>query len=247
MRESVARVGLVLPEILGTYGDSGNATVLVQRLRWRGIPAAVTEIGHNTPIPSSLDLYLLGGGEDAAQELAASRLRRDPGLRLAVARGAAVLGVCAGLQILGCGFAAGAGSWQAGTGLLDLTTVPGRCRSVGEIVVRAGSGIGLLTGFENHLGRTRLGPDCQPLGSIVTGSGNGDGTDGAVAGKVVATYLHGPVLARNPALADFLLSSALATTLCPLPLPEVDTMREERMRAAGCRRTRLGRMAFSRR
>nr|WP_244223365.1 glutamine amidotransferase [Amycolatopsis circi] len=220
MRESAPRIGLVLPGMLGTYGDSGNATVLVRRLRWRGIPAAVTEIDHDTPIPSSLDLYLVGGGEDAAQELAASRLRSDPGLRRAAGRGAAVLEVCAGLQILGQGFTTGTGAWQPGAGLLDLTTSPGTRRSVGEIVVRAGSGIGLLTGFENHLGRTRLGPGSQPLGRVTAGTGNGDGTDGAVTGKIVATYLHGPVLARNPALADLLLSWALGTALGPCRCPK---------------------------
>ncbi|GHF54096.1 hypothetical protein FHX82_007204 [Amycolatopsis bartoniae] len=234
MGESAVRIGLVMPDVLGTYSDSGNATVLACRLRWRGLSASVVEIGHDDPVPSSLDLYLLGGGEDEAQALAADRLRAQPGLQRAAARGAVVFGVCAGLQLLGTGFRTGDGSWQAGLGLLDATTVPGPRRAIGEVVVRDCAGLGAepVTGFENHLGRTRLGPGSRPLGRVVTGTGNGDGTDGAVTGRVLATYLHGPVLARNPALADLLLGWVLGAPLPALPLAEVGALRRERLRAA---------------
>ena len=232
--ESTVRIGLLLPGILGTYGDCGNAVVLAQRLRWRGIPAAITEVDHRMRVPTSLDLYVLGGGEDSAQELAAHHLRTDGGLRRAEARGAPVLGVCAGLQVLGTEFTSTEGSWHAGLGLLDLTSAPAERRAVGEIVVEptACEELGTLTGFENHRGVTRLGPGSRPLGTVTTGIGNGDGTDGAVAGRVVATYLHGPVLARNPALADLLLSWAVGRPLAPLDLSEVTRLREERLHDA---------------
>ncbi|MTD57954.1 type 1 glutamine amidotransferase [Amycolatopsis pithecellobii] len=234
MTDSTVRIGLVLPDILGTYSDSGNATVLRQRLRWRDVPATVLEIGYDEPVPASLDLYLLGGGEDEAQTLAASRLRANPGIQRAAARGAVVFAVCAGLQLLGTEFRTFAGVRHEGLGLLDLTTAPGKRRAVGEIVVRAGAGLGAepLTGFENHLGVTTIGPGSRPLGEVLSGTGNGDGTDGAVTGRVLATYLHGPVLARNPMLADLLLGWVLGAPPPALPLPEVSALRRERLHAA---------------
>jgi CobQ-like glutamine amidotransferase family enzyme len=234
MTESAIRIGLVLPDILGTYSDGGNAQVLERRSRWRGIDATVTEIGYGEPVPSALDLYLLGGGEDEAQSLAAARLRADPGVQRAAARGAVVFGVCAGLQVLGTEFTTADGVRHRGLGLLDAVTAPGRGRAVGEVVVEVGPDLGAepLTGFENHLGRTRVGPGSRPLGRVLAGTGNGDGTEGAVTGRVLATYLHGPVLARNPALADLLLGWVLGAPPPALPLPEVGALREERLQAA---------------
>ncbi|SEO76376.1 type 1 glutamine amidotransferase [Amycolatopsis saalfeldensis] len=234
MTDSVLRIGLVLPDILGTYGDSGNAEVLQRRLQWRGITATVAGFDHGEVLPSSLDLYLLGGGEDDAQTLAVSRLRARPGLHHAVERGAVVFGVCAGLQILGTEFTTSDGMRHAGLGLLDAATVPGPRRAVGEVVVDVGPELGTepLTGFENHRGRTRVAGGSHALGRVRSGVGNGDGTEGAVTGRVLATYLHGPVLARNPALADLLLAWALGTPPSALPLPEVGSLREERLRAA---------------
>lgn len=230
---NAVRIGVVLPDVLGTYSDSGNATVLQRRLEWRGIPAEVTEFGLSDAVPESLDLYLLGGGEDEAQALAASHLRQHPGLQRAAARGAVVFGVCAGLQVLGTAFRTSSGV-HSGLGLLDVTTEPGARRAVGEIVVNAGEGLGVepLTGFENHLGVSTLGPGSMPMGTVAKGIGNGNGTDGAVTGRVAATYLHGPVLARNPALADLLLAWVLGAPLPALPLADVTALRAERLRAA---------------
>lgn len=234
MSESAVRIGLVLPDILGTYSDGGNAEVLRCRARWRGIDATVEEIGYGRPVPSALDLYLLGGGEDEAQALAASWLRSRPGLQQAAAEGAVVFGVCAGLQLLGTEFTTSDGSRQRGLELLDAATSPGRQRAVGEVVAETdpGLGTGPLTGFENHLGRTRVGSGSRPLGRVAVGTGNGDGTEGAITGRVAATYLHGPVLARNPALADLLLAWVLGRPLPELPMPEVDELRHERLRSA---------------
>lgn len=226
--------------MLGTYGDSGNATVLCKRLEWRGIPAEIVTLGLGDPVPSTLDFYLLGGGEDDAQALAAAHLRRYPGMRRASAKGAVVFGVCAGLQLLGTRFRGTDGVVHEGLGLLDVHTEPGEKRAVAELVATPWEPLEqeTLTGFENHLGQSRLGPSSVPLGEVVRGTGNGDGTEGAVTGDVVATYLHGPVLARNPGLADSLLGRLLGHSLSPLELVEVAQLRQERLAAAGGRRAR---------
>jgi CobQ-like glutamine amidotransferase family enzyme len=232
--DSKARIGLVLPDVMGTYGDGGNALVLRQRLRLRGIAAEVVEITLADPVPESLDLYTLGGAEDYAQRLATRHLLQYPGLQRAAARGAPVLAICAAIQVLGHWYETSAGDRVDGVGLLDLTTSPQDSRTIGELVTQP-SLAGLtqrLTGFENHRGGTVLGPAASPLGAVVKGAGNrvGDSVDGAVQGSVFATYMHGPCLARNPELADLLLSKVVGE-LAPLQLPEVDLLRRERLAA----------------
>jgi len=230
--DSVVRIGLVLPDVMGTYGDGGNAVVLRQRLRMRGIAAEIVEITLDDPVPESLDLYTLGGAEDYAQRLATRHLMRYPGLQQAVSRGAPVLAICAAVQVLGRWYETSAGERVEGVGLLDVTTTPQGRRTIGELVTEPlVPGLSeLLTGFENHGGGTVLGPDARPLGRVITGAGNraGDGYDGVVQGSVVATYMHGPALARNPELADYLLGKVVGD-LAPLELPEVDLLRRERL------------------
>lgn len=233
MADSV-RIGLVLPDVMGTYGDGGNAVVLRQRLRLRGIAAEIIEITLDDAVPDSLDLYTLGGAEDYAQRLATKHLLRHPGLQRAAARGAPVLAICAAIQVLGHWYETSSGERVDGVGLLDVTTSPQPERTIGEVVSRPLiEGLTQpLTGFENHRGGTTLGTDARPLAAVVTGAGNrlGVGIDGAVQGSVVATYLHGPCLARNPELADMLLS-AVVGPLEPLDLPEVEQLRRERLAA----------------
>jgi CobQ-like glutamine amidotransferase family enzyme len=228
------RIGLVLPDVMGTYGDGGNAVVLRQRLRLRGIDAEIVEITLAEPVPDSLDLYTLGGAEDYAQRLATRHLLRYPGLQRAAERGAPVLAICAAIQVLGHWYETSAGERVDGVGLLDVTTSPQPERTIGEVVsTPLVEGLSeRLTGFENHRGGTTLGPDARALAAVVTGAGNrlGDGVDGAVQGSVFATYLHGPCLARNPELADMLLSRVVGP-LPPLDLPEVDQLRRERLAA----------------
>lgn len=228
------RIGLVLPDVMGTYGDGGNAVVLRQRLALRGISAEIVEITLADPVPDSLDLYTLGGAEDYAQRLATRHLQRFPGLQRAAARGAPVLAICAAIQVLGHWYETSAGERVDGVGLLDVTTSPQDARTIGEVTsTPLVDGLTQqLTGFENHRGGTVLGPDARPLAAVVKGAGNrmGDGYDGAVQGSVVATYLHGPCLARNPELADLLLSRVVGD-LVPLDLPEVDLLRRERLAA----------------
>ncbi|MDG4668203.1 glutamine amidotransferase [Mycobacterium sp. 236(2023)] len=234
MTESAVRIGLVLPDVMGTYGDGGNSVVLRQRLRLRGIEAEIVEITLDDPVPAELDLYTLGGAEDYAQRLATKHLIRYPGLQQAVSRGAPVLAICAAIQVLGHWYETSAGERVDGVGVLDVTTSPQPERTIGEV---ASTPLvdGLtdpLTGFENHRGGTVLGPAAQPLAAVTKGAGNraGDGIDGAVQGSIVATYLHGCCLARNPQLADHLLSNVVGP-LEPLELPEVAQLRKERLAA----------------
>jgi CobQ-like glutamine amidotransferase family enzyme len=232
-------IAVLYPELLGTYGDWGNAVVLAQRLRWRGIDAETLEVGAGNTIPESCELYVLGGGEDGPQALAAKEMAESGALHRAVDRGAVVFGVCAGIQILGHEFANPDGTSHPGLGLLDCRTVRGTGkRRIGELLAQPlVEGLPVLSGFENHGAVTHLGPGVRPLGRVLAGNGNaGDGTEGAMAGRVLATYMHGPALARNPALADLLLSWVVGTDLAPLDDGEVDQLRDDRLRAVRRRR-----------
>ncbi|GED96510.1 type 1 glutamine amidotransferase [Gordonia crocea] len=235
MTESTLRVGLVLPDVMGTYGDGGNALILRQRARMRGIDAAITEITLDDPVPESLDVYVLGGAEDYAQRLATRHLTRYPGLQRAAEAGRPVLAICAAIQVLGHWYETSSGEKVEGISMLDLTTAPQAKRSIGELITTPQiEGLTQpLSGFENHRGGTTLGADARPLGSVRHGDGNvvGRGIEGAVQGSVIGTYMHGPALARNPELADFLLAKAVGRTLEPLDLPEVDQLRKERLAA----------------
>lgn len=229
--DSVLRIVHIYPTVLGLYGDRGNALVLAARAERRGIAAEIVVVAPGQPLPATADLYLLGGGEDLAQTTATELLRADGTLARVVGRDGVVFAVCAGMQVLGHSFHAASGA-VPGLGLVDITTTGGSTRAVGELLV-ADVALGLddLTGYENHQGRTRVGPGARPLGRVAAGTGNGDGTEGVVQGRVVGTYLHGPALARNPALADLLLGWATGAELAPLADPTADALRAERLRA----------------
>jgi CobQ-like glutamine amidotransferase family enzyme len=207
------RIVQVYPNLLGTYGDAGNAIVLRRRALRRGVPVEVVDIRPGESVPTQGDIYLLGGGEDAKQTAAAHELREDGGLVAAVRRGAAVLGICAGYQLLGETFLGVGGAVTKGLGLLDVRTDRLDRRAVGNLLAQPAAGVVLpdLIGFENHGGLTVLGPGARALGYVAIGVGNGDHgqTEGAVQGAVYGTYLHGPALALNPALADRILSTAI--------------------------------------
>jgi CobQ-like glutamine amidotransferase family enzyme len=235
-QESTVRIALLLPDVLGTYSDRGNATVLAQRLRLRGTRAEVIPVPAGAVAPTSCDVYVLGGGEDAAQAYAAEWLVGQPAL-LTVLQTAQVLVVCAGMQVLGQWMQDSGGRRVAGAGILDLTTTAGRRRAVGEVVAECTArDIPTLTGFENHRGHTRRGAGASPLGRVLSGTGNGDGTDGVLTASVVGTYLHGPVLARNPALADFVLRRATGQALPALEVPDEAAARELHLGQARRRR-----------
>ncbi len=225
---------LVYQSLLGIYGDRGNAMVLVKRLQWRGIETKLTIVEPGDVVPASGSVYLLGGGEDAAQVSAVKALQADGNLFRGLDAGAVLFAVCAGYQICGSTFTIGERDEVIeGLGLLDVQTRRGPERAVGEILTRwrhpNGTDV-LLTGFENHGGFTTLGPRATPLARVEIGVGNAaDGTEGAVQGRVIGTYPHGPVLARNPALADHVLSVALDRDLEPLPRPEIDELNRQRI------------------
>ena len=235
------RIGIVYPQLLGTYGDRGNAEVLAWRLRRRGHDAVVVEVAAPEPVPAGLDAYVLGGGEDMNQAAAAKLLLGDrgDGLRAALADGVPALAVCGSLQLLGRVYLDGAGREVPGLGVLDLETTASGPRSVGEVVARLPDGT-LLTGFENHGGRTRLGPGAPPLATVLRGNGNNgeDRTEGVRRANLIGTYLHGPVLARNPALADTFAAAilerrGLAGRLIPVEPDPGAVLHAERLRAAG--------------
>jgi CobQ-like glutamine amidotransferase family enzyme/UDP-N-acetylmuramyl tripeptide synthase len=235
---SSLRIVVVHPDLLGTYGDGGNGLVLANRAHWRDIPVELIYAPSDAPLPRGADIYCLGGGEDGPQLRAAARLR-DGSLAAAVECGATVLAVCAGYQILGHSFPGPDGRATAGIGLLDVTTVRGEPRAVGDVIVSDPLGH-VATGFENHAGRTSRGAGLDALGTVSSGIGNGDGTDGARTARILATYLHGPVLARNAWLADHLLSSVIAGELAPLDDRAEAILARQRIAAAGSDRVSIG-------
>jgi CobQ-like glutamine amidotransferase family enzyme len=220
------KIALVYPELLGTYGDGGNALVLAERARRRGIAAEVVSVGIAEEVPDAA-VYLLGGGEDGPQRLAADLLRRA---RFAerVREGRFVVAVCAGLQILGTRFAVEGDDEYEGVALVDVATRRGAARSVGELVVRVGEEI--LVGFENHGGVTTLGTGLEPLGRVVHGRGNDGRVDGFRSENVWASYAHGPLLAMNPWFADAVLERVVGHELGPLATV-ADRLYRERRRA----------------
>ena len=225
-------VAVVYPDLLGTYGDGGNGLILARRASWRGIDADLVQAPSDRPLPAA-DVYTIGGGEDGPQVRAATTLHEEGTLAERVAEGAVVLGVCAGFQLIGRSFPDAVDRPQEGVGLLDVTTTKGTGpRAVGELIAvpvpdaprtATGERLPRLTGFENHGGVTRVGPGAHLLAHVERGVGNGggDGSEGAWCGRVVGTYLHGPVLARNTALADLLLGWALAPPGSPPGAAEV--------------------------
>jgi CobQ-like glutamine amidotransferase family enzyme len=233
-QDSELGVVLVYPDLLGTYGDRGNALALTYRARARDLPVRLIEVGPDETAPESADLYLVGGGEDVSQALAWETLKAEKNIIRALQGGAPCLAVCAGFQLLSREFRDRDGNMVAGLGLLDVVCarLPGP-RAVGEVVAEP---VGIptlptLTGYENHQGNAVLGPDARPLGRVTHGCGNGDGSsEGVVQGSVVATYLHGPVLVRNPALADHLLERVVGP-LAPVPDEAVERLRQERITA----------------
>jgi lipid II isoglutaminyl synthase (glutamine-hydrolysing) len=230
---SALRIVWVYPDLLSTYGDRGNLLILARRAGLRGLPVQTVEVRSDQPVPQSGDIYLIGGGEDGPQALAAERLIADGGLTRAVDARAVVFAVCAGYQLLGSSFFA-KGARYPGLGLLDISSDRGPSRAVGELAgqIDPALGVPMLTGFENHGGRTHVGPGAKPLARVSVGVGNDGTTEGAYSGSVLGTYSHGPALSRNPALADLLLRWATGTDQLPgLDDSWPDRLRGERLAA----------------
>ena len=209
-------VGHLYPGYLNIYADRGNIAVLAARAAWRGVELDVQSIGPGDPTPPDVDLFYVGGGQDREQSLIAPDLaERGAVLAEAVAGGAAALAVCGGYQLLGRFYRDRSGEEQPGASVLPLYTVAGEQRMIGDVLLECELDPGVVrtvAGFENHAGRTILDEDAQPLGRVVAGFGNDgeSGFEGCRLGRAIGTYLHGPLLPRNPWLADWLLAQALA-------------------------------------
>jgi CobQ-like glutamine amidotransferase family enzyme len=217
-------IGHLYPDYLNIYADRGNMAVLERRAAWRGIGFEYRTIGLGEPVSSGEhDLYYIGGGQDREQALVARDLEaKGPALIEAVANGAAFLAVCGGYQLLGRYYRDRSGAELPGIGLLPHHTVAGERRMIGDVLLECELEPGErrpLAGFENHAGRTYLDEGAQPLGRVVAGFGNNgkDGFEGARVEGAVGTYLHGPLLPRNPWLADWLLARALAREVGEAP------------------------------
>jgi lipid II isoglutaminyl synthase (glutamine-hydrolysing) len=210
-------VGHLFPDYLNIYADRGNIAVLTRRATWRGHELEVDAIGAGDALrPGAHDLYYIGGGQDREQELIAPALAaHGETLREAVSCGTALLAVCGGYQLLGRSYRDQSGGELPGVGLFPLQTVAGERRMIGDVLLECELEPGerrTLAGFENHAGRTFLDEGAEPLGRVLAGFGNDgeSGYEGCRAGPAIGTYLHGPLLPRNPWLADWLLAQALA-------------------------------------
>jgi CobQ-like glutamine amidotransferase family enzyme len=218
------RIAHLYPAEMNIYGDGGNVLTLVKRLEWRDIPVEVTAVGPGEPLlPNTVDLIFGGGGQDIGQVAVAADLRtKASSLKAAADEEIPMLVVCGTFQLFGHRFVTVDGDQLPGIGLFDLETSGADDRLIGNIVID--SDFGRLVGFENHSGRTTLGPGQAPLGQVLSGHGNdgSSGQEGARSGSIIGTYLHGPVLPKNPALADHLLQAALAHRGIQTPLAPLD-------------------------
>jgi CobQ-like glutamine amidotransferase family enzyme len=196
---------------MNIYGDHGNLLALARRLQWRGIEAEVVNHHPGAPFPAQADIVLGGGGQDSGQSVVKDDLRRIGALlREQVEQGMPALVVCGTYQLFGNYFETAGGEHIEGLGIFDVHTVGGNTRLIGNIVTRS-ERFGEVVGYENHSGRTWLGSGEQPFARVVSGAGNNgkDGTEGVVRHNAIGTYLHGPLLPKNPRIADFLISKAL--------------------------------------
>ena len=230
-------VGHLYPDYLNIYADRGNIAVLARRAAWRGHELDVSTVSVGEPVrPGDHDLLYVGGGQDREQALVAEDLAaKAEGVREAVAGGAALLAVCGGYQLLGRSYRDLHGLDLPGIGLFPLETVAGERRMIGDVLLECDLEAGVrrtLAGFENHAGRTFLDEGAKPLGRVVAGFGNDgeSGWEGCRVGRAVGTYLHGPLLPRNPWFADWLLAQALAHRL-GMP-PELEALPDELERQA---------------
>lgn len=211
-------IGWLYPELMSTYGDRGNIIVLQKRCNWRGIETEIKNINTESSLDdlTKCDLLMMGGAQDTQQEIVARDLtKRKTELSKMIEKGIPGLYICGGFQYLGQYYKTANGSKLSQLGILDMYTEnPGRERLIGNIAIDASELFGnstVLVGFENHGGRTILGKNIKPLGKVIKGFGSNDQAkeEGAVYKNSIGTYLHGPILPKNPQLADYLIKKAL--------------------------------------
>ncbi|HVC84572.1 MAG TPA: glutamine amidotransferase [Solirubrobacteraceae bacterium] len=234
----ILRVCAIYPDLMNIYADRGNLLMLERRCAWRGIEWRLHESSLGAPLRDEHDLYYIGGGQDADQRRCAGDLleHKASALHAAAARGAVVLGVCGGYQLLGHSYQLGAETIP-GIGLLDLHTVRSDGpRLIGNVALQSPDGV--IAGFENHAGRTHLAPGQAPLGRVLRGHGNDghSGLEGARTANVIGTYVHGPLLPKNSWLCDWLTALALGVepaALAPLEDALERAAHASALRAAG--------------
>jgi lipid II isoglutaminyl synthase (glutamine-hydrolysing) len=248
---AVLRLVHLYPELMSVYGDRGNVLALARRAEWRGYDVEVIELSLGDRLdPRGVDLVFFGGGQDREQAVVSPDFLEQKGsaVREAVESGAALLSVCGGYQLLGTSYTTVDGQELPGAGLFDVRSVPGPKRHIGNVLIETSldGSLKSLVGFENHSGRTYLGPSMAPLGKTVVGAGNNgeDGTEGAIYKSAIGCYLHGSLLPKNPWLADWLLIAALSHRMAePVELAPLDDSLEvqahqsvaSRIRGAGGR------------
>jgi lipid II isoglutaminyl synthase (glutamine-hydrolysing) len=242
------------PALMNLYGDRGNVQTLLQRCRWRGIDLSVTAISIGDSLSlADFDLAFFGGGQDKEQFKIGEDLIQSKAANLisAVNDGLVMLTVCGGFQLLGEYYKPIQGPILQGISLMDLHTEGGTLRMIGNIIVQPRVEIGgnmVLVGFENHSGRTYLGPGCQALGSVIQGYGNNgeDSLEGARYQNCFGTYLHGPLLPKNSSFADYLISLALRRKYGKADLQPLDDTLEDQTREYVIRRIRKQRLFWGR-
>lgn len=238
------RICHLYPELMNIYGDRGNIIALAKRCLWRGFEVEVSQVSLGDDLdPAQFDFFFIGGGQDREQILVCEDLRREKGgaLRRAVEDGAALLSICGGYQLLGRRFLTYTGEELQGISLFDASTVGGEERFIGNIAVQCDleGAEGTLVGFENHSGRTRLGPGSKALGRVLKGYGNNgeDGLEGCVYRHAVGTYMHGSLLPKNPHLADWFILQALRRRHDLERLPDLDDSLEAAAHRAALKKT----------
>jgi CobQ-like glutamine amidotransferase family enzyme len=210
------RIGYLYPDLMNIYGDHGNVLALVRRCRWRGMAVEVDELDLGDPVkPGTHDIFFMGGGQDREQVLVCRDLLEVKGeaIKLEIEDGAAALVICGGYQLFGKFYRPFEGDELPGISVFDAYTMAGKKRFIGNVVAKSalGGSSGTVVGFENHSGKTYLGPGCAPLGMVTVGRGNNgeDRSEGAMYKGAIGTYLHGSLLPKNPGIADFLIEIAL--------------------------------------
>ena len=233
MSEKILRICHLYPDLLNLYGDRGNILCMRRRLEWRGIEAEVTEVtvGQQADF-TQFDLFFIGGGQDFEQEALLSDLKAGKGseIKAAIADGKTFLTICGGYQMLGSYYRTWDGKQCDFIGAIDYYTVGAKERMIGNTLFEClpESGGSTVVGFENHSGKTYLGSGVSPLGKVLVGGGNNgeDGFEGVRYQNVFGTYSHGPVLPKNPAFCDHLLTTALRDRYPELELQPLDDAAE---------------------
>jgi CobQ-like glutamine amidotransferase family enzyme len=224
------RVGHLYPDYLNIYADRGNIAVLARRAALRGHELDVEALSLGDALRvDAYDLLYIGGGQDREQALVAEDLvTKSHAVHTALDEGVAALAVCGGYQLLGDFYRDRDGTELPGIGVFPHHTIAGERRMIGDVLLECAWAGETIAGFENHAGRTKLDAGATPLGRVIAGFGNDgeSGNEGVRVGRAIGTYLHGPLLPRNPWLADWLLAQALAHAAGGEP-PELTPLADE--------------------